>query len=77
MNLHNNEAGRKVESFFFVFQSSSSVYKICHDNVGADVMKVSQGICNCVCVCMKEIEREAGEEVHRRDDVMLTNGSNR
>lgn len=26
---------------------------------------------------MKEIEREAGGEVHRRDDVMLTNGSNK
>lgn len=66
MNLHNNEAGRKVESFFFFFQSSSSVYKICHDNVGADVMKVSQGICNCVCVCMKEIERGGGRGTQKR-----------
>lgn len=55
MNLHNNEAGRKVESFFF--QSSSSVHKICHDNVGVYVMKVSQGICNCVCAWKRSKER--------------------
>lgn len=40
--------GRKKGREFF-FQSSSSVHKICHDNVGVYIMKVSQGICNCVC----------------------------
>lgn len=65
MNLHNNEAGRKVQRFFF-FQSSSSVCKICHDNVGVYVMKVSQGICNCVCVHERDRKRGGGRGTQKR-----------